>query len=62
MKKQAVEDGYSADAAYAHEGAKASTSSAHDYNMEWEAYYFEDAPKAVADMIKDACTVNHSDV
>ena len=62
MKKQAIENGYSADASYAHESAKASTSNAHDYNMEWEAYYFEDAPKAVADMIKDACTVNHSDV
>ena len=62
MKKHAIEDGYSADAAYAHEAAEAFTSNAHDYNMEWEAYYFEDAPKAVADMIKDACTVNHSDV
>ena len=62
MKKEAIADGYAADATYAHKAAKAITRNTHDYNMEWEAYYFEDAPKVVAKMIKDACTVDHSDV
>ena len=56
LKKHAAKKGFSDDAEYAHKMAKLYTDNTHDYNREFEAYYFEDSPGAVSDMIKESCS------